>query len=107
MPPNTDEIAIGTESPTTADPEAVDVTPDVWAYADDGSRATTWAVERVDDTTARVEYHRHEAGLDDVHGPVEMFDIDPDTPTEDFALGLAEADPEEAVKIARRYHNYE
>jgi len=65
------------------------------------------AVEAVDDTTVRVEYHRHEAGLDDVHGPVETFDVNPDTPTEDFALGLAEADPEEAVKIAQRYHNYE
>ena len=100
---NSTDIDTGTLLPTHADPEAIDVTPDVWAYADDGNHATTWAVERVDDTTVRVEYHRHEAGLDDAHGPVETFDVDADTPTEDFALGLAEADPEEAVKIARRY----
>lgn len=95
------EIETGTESPDIADPQAVEVNPDVWSYADNGEYAMTWGVERVDETTVRVESHRHEAGLDEMHGPVATFDVDPDTPTGDFALELAEADPEEAVRIAR------
>ena len=74
----------------------------MWAFADDGKFATTWAVERLDDTTVAVEVHRHEAGLDDADG-VEEFDVDADKTTERFAQELADADPEEAINITRDY----
>jgi hypothetical protein len=98
------EIETGTEFPTDpAAPRAVDVDPDFFGYADDREHATTWAVERVDDTTVHVEVHRHEAGLDEVDGPVEEFDVDPEKPTRQIAREIAEADPEEAVQLAREF----
>ena len=103
-------IETGTESDDRADANAVEVSPDVWAFADDGEHATSWAVERVDDTTIRVEYHRHEAGLDDVETAgivaepvVEEFDVHADKTTEEFAQEVADANPEEAVKLAREH----
>lgn len=98
-----ESIRTGIESDDRADATAQSVDPDVWAFADDGEHATTWAIERVDDTTVRVEIHRHEAGLDDVDGPPLTFNVDADTSTETFARELAESDPEKVVDLARAY----
>ena len=99
----TTDIETGTESDERADATAVDVSPDVWAYADDGEHATTWAVERVRDTSVSFEVHRHEAGTDEVDGPVVSVAVPQEETTEHFAQALADADPELAIELAREY----
>lgn len=96
-------IETGIESDDRADAEAVNVDPDVWAYADGSEYAMTWAVERIGETTVRIEYHVHEAGLDDVYGPPSEFPVEADKSTAVFARELAEHDPEEAINISREY----
>lgn len=76
---------------------------DVYSFADDGEHATVWAVNRVSDDEVDVLYFRCEAGLIDSDGPIESFEIDPDVSTEEFARELANADPEEAINLARDY----
>lgn len=102
MADDTTQIETGTESDDRADADAANVSPDVWGYADDGEHATTWAVERVDETTIRVETHRHEAGLDDVDA-IEEFRADAGVSTEEHARRIADADPEQAVRLARKH----
>lgn len=102
-----DEIETGIETEARIDAEAVDVEPDVWAYADDGEYATTWAIERAVEDAARVEYHRQQDGVDGVDGPVETLPVHPDQHTDDFAREVAEADPEVAIEAARDYFDAE
>lgn len=97
MTENTTEnrIETGIETQDFENPET-----DVKGFADDGEHATTWEVRRLNTTVVAVSYYRHEAGLCDADGE-ETFEIDADTPTREFARELANADPEEAVRIAR------
>jgi hypothetical protein len=76
---------------------------EVEAYADDGEHAMSWMVRRLDDTTVEVQPVVCEAGLRDTHGPIDVYDIDESTGTVEFAQELADADPIEAVEIARGY----
>lgn len=100
----TDAIKTGIESDHRADATAVDVNPDVWAFADDGEYATTWAVERVNDTAVRVETHRHEAGLDDVDGGLKTFEVGAEQTTEQWAEEFAKSH-KTSVDVARDYWN--
>jgi hypothetical protein len=96
------QIKTGTESPERADATAQEVAPDVWGYADDGEFATRWAVERIDDTTVRVEIHRQQAGLDEVD-VVEEQRIGADVATADWALARANDAPTAAIQTAIEY----
>ena len=78
---------------------------EVEAYADDGEYATCWMVRRVSDELVEVETVRCESGLRETDGPIDVHDIDADTTVTEFARELANADPEEAVNLAREYWN--
>ncbi len=84
--------------------DVYDEDADIYAYADDGEHATVWAIERQSDTTVRVNYYRCEAGLNELDTTA-TFDVDEDKTTKEWARECAEADPEEAVNIARDYWN--
>lgn len=94
---HTSKIQTGVETPKRADTTAVSIDPDVWSYADDGEVATTWAVERLDETTVHVEIHRHEADLNEVD-VIEQRTIDAGETTEHWALERANTDPTMAIE---------
>ena len=96
------EIETGIEPDERAHGTAEGVRPDVWAVADDGEYATSWAIERLDDTTVQIEIHRHEADLDEVDG-MEQRAIGADEPLHAFARSLADEDPQTAVAAAREF----
>jgi len=77
---------------------------DVEAYADNGEYATSFMIRRVSDELIEVEYVRCEAGLRD-SDCIEVFDVDADKSTEEWAQECANADPEMAVQAARNWHN--
>jgi len=77
---------------------------DVEGYADDGEHATSFMVKRVSDELVEVTYVRCEAGLRD-EDATEVFDIDPDKSTEQWARECANADPQLAVEAAKNWHN--
>lgn len=99
-----DTIETGTEQDSDA-ADAIPGTenPDVCAFADDGEYATVWGVSRIDDTTVLVDYVRCEAGASEYDSPTEQHTIDADKTTEQFARELSQADPEEAVNLAREH----
>ncbi|MCW8172578.1 hypothetical protein [Natrialba swarupiae] len=97
--PADDEIETGTK--TDSD---VPTTADVYAYADDGQHATVWAINRIDDQTVDVLTYRCGDGLIEQDGQVEEHHVEPDTTTQQFALEVAETDPEKALRLARAYH---
>jgi len=76
---------------------------EVEAYADDGEHATAWMVRRADEEFIEVQTVRCEAGLRESDGAIEVHKVDPDKATTEFARELANADPEEAVDLARDY----
>jgi SOS response regulatory protein OraA/RecX len=77
---------------------------DAEAYADDGEHATSWMLKRIDETTVEIEYIRCEAGLRD-SDTTEVFEVDEDKSTVEFAREVANADPQVAVEAARNWHN--
>lgn len=78
---------------------------EVEAYADDGEHAMCWMVRRLNDTTIEVQNIACEAGLRDEYGEREVFTVSEDKGTVEFAREVSEADPIEAVELARKYWN--
>jgi len=76
---------------------------EVEAWADDGEYATVWFVRGVDETHVEVQTLRAEAGMREIDGAIEVYEIGSDAGVVDFARELANADPEEAVTLAREY----
>lgn len=99
---NTTRIQTGVETPERSDTTADSIDPDVCAYARNGEFATTWAVERLNETTVQVEIHRHQGDVDEI-GVFEQRPISADMATADWALARATADPPTAVKAAMAF----
>jgi len=78
---------------------------DVEAYADNSEYAMCWMLRRIDDTTIESQAIACEAGLRDSHGDREVFDVDADTSTLEFAREHANADPQLAIEQARKHFN--
>lgn len=99
------EIETGVQSQHEDAFEAIpgDEDPDVAAFADDGEHATVWGISRHDDTRIVVDYVRCEAGLCEFDAPSEVYHVDADKETVEFAEELVGADPEEAVDLARAH----
>ena len=96
------EIETGIEPDEHAHGMADGVQPDDWAFADDGEYATSWAIERLDDTTVQIEIHRREADLDEIDG-MEQRAVGADETLHAFARSLADEDPQAAVEAAREF----
>lgn len=95
-----DEIQTGVEQ----DSDVTNADADIFAYADDGEHATVWEIDRLSSTIVRVNVYRCEAGLSERESE-ETFEINPDKTTKEWARECANADPEEAVNLARDYWN--
>lgn len=78
---------------------------EVEAYADDGEYAMCWMVRRIDGTTIEVQNIACEAALRDEYGEREVFTVPEEKGTVEFAREVSEADPVEAVDLARKYWN--
>jgi len=82
---------------------------DAEAYADDGEYATVWRLTRmneatVDGTVVDVTVFRSEAGRRELDRAANtVHELEPDQTTREFAQELAEADPELAVELARKF----
>lgn len=74
---------------------------EVEGHADDGEHAMVWLFRSVSDELIETLVLVCEAGSCKEHGPLDVFDVDPETSISEFAREHVTAYPEESIRIAR------
>ncbi|MEF8771103.1 hypothetical protein [Halodesulfurarchaeum sp.] len=96
-------VDVGIEDPQNKSRTALDVDPDIWAYAKSEDMGTEWAVERTDETIVMVETYRLKGESVECDGEPIAFDVEQGQSTEDWAHHYASRNPEGKVEKARQY----